>query len=139
MTALPHPDEMTDDEIIEWFNKQPHKRNKFNARKVKADGYTFDSGAEYRRYCELKLLLGAGEISELDVYPKFELQPKFKDHTGKTEKAITYKADFGYLENGVCVVEDVKGGKATQTPRFRVIVRLFKFKFRDIDFRIVEM
>ena len=55
-------------------------------------------------------------------------------------RAITYTADFSYVEtqDGHPVVEDVKGGKATQTAVFKLKVKLLKNKYRLIDFRIVE-
>lgn len=41
------------------------RRGKYNARKCEADGYTFDSAAEYRRYNELVLLQRTGALSDL--------------------------------------------------------------------------
>ena len=106
---------------------------KYNARKTKLDGYTFDSKAEARRYGELNILRQAFEITELVVHPKFVLQGAFQ-YQGKTERAIHYIADFGYMENGVYVVEDVKG---VQTPVFRLKRKLFLKKYTRVDFRIV--
>lgn len=40
-------------------------RNKFHAKKCSYDGMVFDSKRERDRYCELKLLAQAGEISGL--------------------------------------------------------------------------
>ena len=39
--------------------------SKYNNRRVKADGHTFDSGAEYRRYRDLLMLEQAGAIHKL--------------------------------------------------------------------------
>lgn len=82
--------------------------SKYNNRKVKTSEGTFDSQKEYRRWCELKLMLRAGEIKELQRQVKFELIPK---QAG--EKAIHYVADFVYIDNrtGQKVVEDSKGAK----------------------------
>jgi len=41
------------------------KRPKYGNRRVTVDGITFDSQAEHRRWCELKLLERAGEIRTL--------------------------------------------------------------------------
>lgn len=86
------------------------------ARKVKADGYTFDSRAEYRRYCELKLLQMAGEIACLEVHPRFELAPAVVVD-GKRKRALRYTADFQYIvaepDYRRRVIEDVK------SPQFR--------------------
>ena len=81
--------------------------NKYNNKKVQVDMYVFDSIRESQRYKELKLLERAGEISNLELQPKFLLQESFKKN-GKTYKAINYIADFMYEENGKVVVEDVK-------------------------------
>lgn len=104
--------------------------NKYGARKVRYDGKIFDSRKEARRYAELRLLERAGQIKKLELQKTFELipaqweaiptgefykagerkgQPKFKNIC--LEKAITYKADFCYTENGKLVVEDTKGVK----------------------------
>lgn len=95
------------------------RRHKYNARPMDADGYHFDSLAEYRRYCELKLLHAAGAISAIDVHPRFEIVPK-----DKHGKALYYEADFSYvdLQNNINVVEDVKGVK---TPVYQLKKRLF--------------
>ena len=115
---------------------------KWNAKKVKLDGYTFDSKAEARRYDELKILKMAFEITELVVHPKFVLQGSFQ-YKGKTERAITYTADFAYMENGDYVVEDVKGfdkkrQKFIMTNHFRDKRKMFLKKHPKVDFRIVE-
>lgn len=112
------------------------RRNKYNARKVEVDDYTFDSQAEATRYGELKLLQRAGEIRDLAVHPKFVLQYPFEDRWGRKWKAVTYTADFQYFEGELCVVEDVKGGKVTQTRSFRDKASLFQSLHPDIQLRI---
>ena len=67
--------------------------SKYRNRKTIHDGITFDSKGEANRYCELKILERAGEISDLTLQPKFTLQESFKKN-GKTHRAITYIADF---------------------------------------------
>ena len=95
-------------------------KNKFNARKIYIDGETFDSKKEYNRYCELKLLERAGEISSLERQVEYELIPaqfemiwdkrKGEYRKGRClERKCCYIADFRYSENGKTVVEDVKG------------------------------
>lgn len=98
--------------------------NKYGNKKVTVDGIEFDSRKEAKRYCELKLLERAGEISGLELQKEFELVPaqyenvsreeyiksKGKKTRGKCiERAVEYKADFVYIENGIIVVEDTKG------------------------------
>ena len=110
---------------------------KYNNKKVSADGYTFDSTKEFNRYYELKLLQRAGKISELEVHPKFELQPKFRDQGGTVHRAITYSGDFGYNENGVHVVEDVKSEMTRKLAQYRDKKKIFLFKFPHILFKEV--
>ena len=89
------------------------KRHKYGAKAVVIDGIRFASTAEGRRYCELKLLVKAGEISELETQPPFPLFVINRER--KAVKVAVYRADFryrlrsdGYPGNGT-VVEDVKG------------------------------
>lgn len=86
--------------------------NKYHAKKRTIGGETFDSRAEARRWHELKLLLRAGEIEDLQRQVKYTLVPVQRDEGGNLiERAITYKADFVYRDKrtGKTVVEDVKG------------------------------
>lgn len=109
---------------------------KYGNRKTEVDGYKFDSLAESRRYLELKLLERGGAISDLELQPRFELQPSFK-RGKKTIRKIEYVADFAYTENGQRVIEDVKGGKATQTQVFALKSKLFQFKYPDLELKVV--
>jgi hypothetical protein len=122
------------------MNKRTQERNKYNAQRTEFDGHKFDSKVEMERYLELRYSkLPRGEVSDLKVHPKFELQPAFKDKEGKRHRAITYTADFSYLnKGGNRIVEDVKGGKATQTQLFRVKAKMLCYKHPDILFRIVQ-
>ena len=81
--------------------------SKYHNRKVEIDGIKFDSIKE-GEHLELKLLLKAGKIRDLQLQVEFELIPK---QTG--EQACKYKADFVYhmADTGKMVVEDVKGYK----------------------------
>lgn len=108
--------------------------SKYRNKKTVIDGITFDSRREAQRYTELKLLESAGKISELKLQPKFKLQEGFK-YNGKTERAIVYIGDFQYIENGRCVVEDVKG---FETAAFKLKRKLFLYQHRDIELRIVR-
>lgn len=105
---------------------QKIRKNKYNAKKVVDDGITFDSQAEHRRYCELKWLLKAGQISHLGVHPRHDLID------------CKYEADFIYREGDKVVVEDVKS-PATRTPLFNLKAKMFQRLFPNIEFRIVEM
>jgi hypothetical protein len=66
---------------------------KYNAKKTKLDGFTFDSQAEARRYQDLKLMHEAGEIHKLRVHPRYLLLDKFTVK-GVKYRAIEYVGDF---------------------------------------------
>jgi len=110
--------------------------SKYNNRRVQVDGIWFDSKAEAARYDELKLLRMAGEIHKLRSHPRYTLLNAF-ECKGVKYRAIVYEADFEYIENGMTVVEDVKG---KQTAVFNLKMKLFIKRYGDeIDFRIVEI
>ncbi len=95
--------------------------NKYRAKKVTADGYTFDSQAEYKRYCELKLLEKAGQISHFSVHPRFEL-------VVCGQVIGRYTPDFYYVDEVLKkeTVEDVKGVMTRDASiRIRVFQALF--------------
>ena len=103
----------------------PKKRNKYNAVKKEVDGIVFDSTKEARRYQELKYMQAAGEISDLECHPRYDLFA-----------GITYKPDFRYVDGGRVVVEDVKGGKATRTRDFIMRWKMANEIYTDVDWRI---
>lgn len=92
---------------------------KYGAIPTEVDGIRFASRAEARRYGVLRLLEAAGEIADLELQPSFEL-------VVNGVKVATYRADFRYRDvaTGETVVEDVKGGRATVTPVYRLKRRL---------------
>jgi hypothetical protein len=84
--------------------------HKYGAKAVVIDGIRFASQAEGRRYGELKMLEKAGEISEL------QLQPRYGLNAGNNRRVLVgeYRADFFYVDrDGDPVVEDVKGFKTS--------------------------
>ena len=77
---------------------------KYKNKKVTIDGYKFDSLKESRRYIELKYMLKAGEITDLELQKRFELVPK-----SALFLAVYYDLDFYYkLPDGTVKYEDVK-------------------------------
>lgn len=109
-------------------------KSKYHNKRCVVDGITFASKKEAARYTELKELERAGLISKLKLQPKFRLQEGFK-YNGKTERAIVYIGDFQYIENGRCIVEDVKG---FETAVFKLKRKLFLYQNRDIELRIIK-
>ena len=109
-------------------------------RKVKIDGYLFDSAIEGVRYKELELLAAAGEISELQVHPKFLLDEPFPvKGQQRLERAWMYTADFQYVERatGETVVEDVKGTVITDA--YKKSRRMFLRRYPHLVFIEVRM
>lgn len=77
--------------------------NKYSAVVCEADGITFASKAERRRYFVLKVRQERGEISGLQVHPSWPLEVN-------GVKLGRYSPDFVYWDNAraMSVVEDVK-------------------------------
>jgi len=98
------------------------KRSKYNNKRVVIDGIKFDSIRESVRYLDLKILERAGEIRNL------ELQPRY-DFVLNGVKMGFYKADFRYIDNGVLIIEDVKGMK---TPVYNLKKKMMK-AFHNIE------
>ena len=99
------------------------KRQKYHAIAIHVDGYRFDSKREAARYHELKLMLGAGIIADLEVHPIFPLMvPELYQEGPLTLHTIgRYTADFKYTDGrtGLVVVEDVKS-KPTRTEAYQL-------------------
>lgn len=100
--------------------------NKYGAKKVKADGITFDSGKEHKRYQELKLLEASGEIHSLEIHPKFKFTVDGRPVLIKSDgypngRQASYSADFRFWCNRrqAIVLEDVKS-EATKTPVYKL-------------------
>ena len=107
--------------------------NKYRATKktvTLSDGteHTFDSAKEARIYDDLLMRLKAKEISNLRLQVPYELIPKQKLTSGKTERSVKYIADFVYEENDVTKVVDVKGyRKGTAYAVFVIKRKLMKW------------
>jgi hypothetical protein len=88
---------------------------KYRNKKTEIDGIMFDSKKEASRYLTLKLLEQLGEITNLELQPKYEFKLN-------NTKICTYRADFRYKDKGgEVIVEDVKGYK---TSMYRLKARL---------------
>lgn len=96
------------------------RKSKYGNKKVVVDGFKFDSKKEANRYGELKLLLKAGLIKDL------ELQ-KCYDFIHEGEKICSYIADFCYWdkEKPDYVVEDSKGCRTDVYKIKRKMMKIF--------------
>lgn len=90
--------------------------NKYNAKKTVVDKIKFDSKKEAKRYVDLKILERLKMISNLELQPRYDL-------IINGVKCGFYKADFRYVNNGITIVEDVKGMK---TPIYNLKKKLVK-------------
>ena len=103
--------------------------NKYHAKKTIADGVTFASKREAKRYGELKLLLRAAEIAGLELQPRYDL-------IVNGIKVGRYTPDFTYREvkSGIRVVEESKGFRVRDYALRR---NLFKALYPDLEHREV--
>lgn len=124
---------------------KPRKYRNQPTERIAGDGKTikFDSKREAARYDELMLMLREGKIRDLRLQAEFTLQEAYTTPDGERVRAIRYKADFTYerlagrftdvapidIEKWDKVVEDVKGGKATQTKVYAMKKKMMREKY----------
>jgi predicted nuclease of restriction endonuclease-like RecB superfamily len=109
---------------------RPHK---YGARKKEVDGHMFDSTAEALAYQVLKRWEQAGEISSLELQPRFVIVEASRDAQGRKVRAREYRADFRFIRDGRSVVVDVKG---FPTPIFLLKKRMFEMQYPGLKLEI---
>lgn len=110
---------------------RPHK---YRAQPEWRDGIYFDAQLELKRYCYLKQVEMAKQITDLEVHPKF---PLYGDGGGGTAVEVgLYEADFTYKESGCRVVEDCKGAVL---PLYVLKRRLFLANYPTLLFQEVRL
>lgn len=97
------------DKIIKDKEIKKTPYNKYHNNRIKVDNISYDSKHEYERHCQLKILEKNGEIKNLRYHDKQDLITLIDD------PLVRYEPDFCYIENGVKIIEDVKG---VQTKEF---------------------
>ncbi len=104
-------------------------RSKYNAQKIWVDGILFDSKAEADYYCQLKLLLRAGEITG------FCRQARFLITEGVNgERGTEYVTDFIiFYPNGNYQIVDVKG---KETDVFKIKEKAFREKYPKLKIEL---
>lgn len=92
---------------------RPHK---YHAMPTTVDGIRFASRREARRYRVLKILVRAGQISHLELQPRFPLGTDsapvmLRSRRYPKGRRAAYFADFKYRDvwTGDWVIEDAKG------------------------------
>ena len=114
---------------VEEWRKATGGKNKFGAKKTYcSQKHLHDSKKEATRCDELNLLRRGGIISRLKQQPKFVLLKGFWIGHEKI-RPICYRADFSYYEDGVLVIEDVKG-KLTDVYKLKKKMLLNQIKNR---------
>jgi hypothetical protein len=101
------------------------RRSKYHAKPCWIDGIRFASHREGKRFLDLRLLVRAGEIADLELQPRYEL------HTlspiGEVVTVGEIQPDFRYKRrDGSICVEDSKG---FQTEVFRWKRRHFERQY----------
>lgn len=109
------------------------KTPKFKNCRTEIDGIKYDSCGEAKRHQVLKLMEKSGLISDLSRQVAFILRPGV-ELFGKKKRALIYRADFSYTENGEKIIEDFKG---RMTKEFVVKAHILKADF-GIDIRITR-
>lgn len=88
--------------------------HKFHAVARTIDGIRFDSSAEARHYCELKLLQDAREIYDLIVHPVYPLHVN-------GDLVCRFIPDFRFRKrDGTTIVQDVKGYMPKNAPSWQI-------------------
>lgn len=100
---------------IEAARRKKRRGRYGNVRRAVIDGISFASTAEAARYSQLKLLLIAGTIADLELQPRFPIEiggvpVMMRSNRYSNGRQLTYVADFKYfdLERRCTVIEDVK-------------------------------
>ncbi len=101
-----------------------------NTRRKTVDNIQFRSTLEADAYQILKSWQRAGAITNLELQPRFLLQPKFR-HEGKTIRAMHYTADFRFVRNFRTVVLECKGFRTQPYMQRR---KQFLFRYPEVIF-----
>lgn len=128
---------MTNWTMKEYKEYLAKRKMKYGNKKLEIDGHVFDSQREAGIYITYKAMKTNGVITELELQPKFLLQPSFK-HNGKTVRAIYYVADFRLkYPDGHEEVVDVKSKATEKNAVYRLKRKMFLYKYPDVVFREV--
>lgn len=102
--------------------------SKYGNKKVTVHGINFDSKMEAEYYLYLLELQARGEVKDIELQPKYLLQPAFKKN-GKSIRKIEYIPDFKvtYIDGSTDVI-DVKG---METSDFKLKKKMFQYKYPE--------
>jgi len=113
---------------------------KWKAKKAYCkEGHKHDSISEAKRCDELHLMLAAGEIDDLIVWPQFWFVIDGRQVKHDNGRRLGYLADFQYTENGREIVEDVKPtSKAADSRDWPIRKAVFKALFPTYELREIR-
>jgi hypothetical protein len=113
---------------------------KWKAKKAYCkEGHKHDSISEAKRCDELHLMLAAGEIDDLIVWPQFWFVIDGRQVKHDNGRRLGYLADFGYSQNGNEIVEDVKpSSKAADSRDWPIRKAVFKALFPTYELREIR-
>jgi len=113
---------------------------KWKAKKAYCtSGHKHDSISEAKRCDELHVMLAAGEIEDLIVWPQFWFVINGIQVKHDNGRRLGYKGDFAFIQNGREVVEDVKpASKAVDSRDWPIRKALFKALFPTHDLREIR-
>jgi hypothetical protein len=110
--------------------------NKYGAKKIEIDGHVFPSKREAEYYLAYKDMLERGEITWLELQPRFELIPAFTNHDGKKVRPCHYTADFKLTyPDGRQKIIEVKGFR---TRDYVLRRKIFEYKYPQYEFEEVR-
>lgn len=111
------------------------KDSKYNNKKPEKYGRKWDSQMELEFYEYLLELKEQGQVIDIELQPVFLLQDKYI-YKGKTVRKMEYIADFKVVySDGSIIVWDTKGMILND---FKLKFKIVRFKYNDIDFRLVK-
>lgn len=100
-------------------------RSKYGSKKIVNSYGAFDSKREFERFLQLHSMEKMGVIKNLRRQVKFELLPNQRLEGRVVERAVSYIADFVYVNSkGEEVVEDSKGFR---TPEYIIKRKLMLY------------
>ena len=109
------------------------KPAKYRNRKVQIGGLKFDSKREAARYQVLKAREAAGEISHLELQPRFKLRCGDRPVTFDSGRQAAYVADFAYFDGDKRIVEDRKGFRTREYLLKKAIVHAMHPAIRIVE------
>lgn len=109
---------------------------KYGAKKtVCGQLHTHDSKLEAARCDQLHLMQRMGDITHLEVHPKFYFIINGNQVKHDNGRRVAYTADFQYFTNDKCVVEDVKPSSKFAISRdYPLRIAVFKALYPSITF-----